>query len=623
VTAILGRIVAAAPTSDEQEACVRVMDSVRTRRSAGLASRSGPNWLAAVAKGRVGDAWFSADAFALIHGKPRIVDSELAAAERERGLAHACASAYERDGPKFLARLEGPFALAIRLDRQNKTLLAVDRLGVLSLFYAATPESLSFASELGLMVAVPGIELRIDQQAIYDYLYFHMIPSPRTAYERVRRLPPAGFVERTHTGDATGRYWEPRFERESGSIDFGAEKQTFVRLLESGIRAELAAAGKVGCFLSGGTDSSTLAGMVTRVAGEPARTYSIGFDQSGFDEIEYARIAARHFGTRHKEYYVDATDIVRILPRLAAIYGQPFGNSSVVPTFCCAEMAGADGVETMIGGDGGDELFGGNQRYATQLLFSYYESVPLPLRKFVLEPLAFKMPGASGVPPLRKLGRYIEQASEPMPDRLQTYNYLNLMNRAAMLEPDFVARVDTEDPERVAAAEYRRTNARTLLNKMLVLDWKHTLADNDLPKVIETCDAASVDVAFPFLQPEIFDFAARLPATQKVNRLRLRYFFKKALGDFLPIEIIRKKKHGFGMPFGDWILAPGALRDLAFDNLSEFRKRRIVRAEFIAELLSARLVEHANYYGGLIWVFLVLELWLQWHERAHAKADST
>src|SRR5262249_32840454 len=162
--------------------------------------------------------------------------------------------------------------------------------------------------------------------------------------------------------------------------------------------------------------------------------------------------------------------------------GQPFGNSSVVPTFCCAEMARPDGVETMIAGDGGDELFCGNQRYATQALFSYYQSVPAPLRRFVLQPLESNPPGPARAPPVGALGRYIEQALVPMPGRLQTYNQLNVLDRAAMLEPEFVARVDVGDPERAAAEEYHRTNAKTWLNKMLVLDWKHTLADNDLPK---------------------------------------------------------------------------------------------------------------------------------------------
>jgi asparagine synthase (glutamine-hydrolysing) len=151
-----------------------------------------------------------------------------------------------------------------------------------------------------------------------------------------------------------------------------------------------------------------------------------------------------------------------------------------------------------------------------------------------------------------------------------------------------------------------------MLNKMMALDLKFTLTDNDLPKVVEACAAAGVQVGFPFLHHEVVEFAARLPARQKVSRLRLRYFFKKALGDFLPVEIIRKKKHGFGMPFGDWLLVDKPLRDLAFDSMSTLKGRGIVRAQFIDDLCNARLRSHPNYYGGFMWILMILELWCQW-----------
>src|SRR6185503_15706030 len=259
-----------------------------------------------------------------------------------------------------------------------------------------------------------------------------------------------------------------------------------------------------------------------------------------------------------------------------------------------------------------------NQRYATQQLFSYYDELPQPLRRYVLEPLAFRTPGAKRILPLRKLARYIEQAREPMPGRLQTYNYLDMLGHGAIFEPDFLEHVDTANPKRAFAEVYDRADARRMLNKLMALDLKFTLTDNDLPKVIETCETAEVGVVFPFLAQEIVDFAARLPAGQKVNRLRLRYFFKKALGDFLPIEIIRKKKHGFGMPFGDWILVHKPLRELAFDSMAALKARGVVRASFIDELCNERLESHPNYYGGFMWILMILELWSQWNERQDA-----
>jgi asparagine synthase (glutamine-hydrolysing) len=239
----------------------------------------------------------------------------------------------------------------------------------------------------------------------------------------------------------------------------------------------------------------------------------------------------------------------------------------------------------------------------------------------VLEPLAFRTPGAKSLFPLRKLGRYIEQAREPMPGRLQTYNYLDMLGHDAIFEPEFLGRVDTSNPKRAFAEVYDRADARDMLNKMMALDLKFTLTDNDLPKVIESCGAARVGVAFPFLAQEIVDFAARLPATQKVHRLKLRHFFKKALGDFLPVEIIRKKKHGFGMPFGDWLSGYEPLRALAFDTLTSLKRRGVVRASFIDELVSTRLASHPNYYGGFVWILMIFELWAQWDER-QARTES-
>jgi asparagine synthase (glutamine-hydrolysing) len=299
--------------------------------------------------------------------------------------------------------------------------------------------------------------------------------------------------------------------------------------------------------------------------------------------------------------------------RLAEVYGQPFGNSSVVPTYCCAEMARADGVSTMLGGDGGDELYGGNQRYATQTLFGYYDTLPAVVRKRVLEPLLLR-DWARKVMPFRKASRYIEQALVPMPQRLQTYNYLHLFGHASVFESDFLERIDPDRTTRELAEAYAATKAHTLLNKMMALDLKYTLADNDLPKVVEMCAAAGVDVAFPFLSTELVEFAARLPAAQKVSRLRLRYFFKKALADFLPREILRKQKHGFGMPFGDWLPLDEPLRELAFDSLASLKTRGIIRPDFIDSLRGERLSQHPNYYGGFIWILMILELWLQWQQ---------
>ncbi len=611
MTRFYGRL-SAAPWPGRQAAIAEATRALRPAVAETSESQVGRNWVLGVANpGRWAQRWHDDDAFAVVHGVPRIHgDDGFAAAARERGLPAACAAQYARLGPRFLESLRGQFALVIHLGEENRSLLAVDRIGIRSMYYSTAAEGLAFSTDLAALRRV--IDVDVDPQAIYNYLYFHDVPAPGTVYKQLGRLPAGGFLERRGTTQRLGSYWEVEFQREDEKGDFESLKREFLELLRASVRRELESSSPIGCFLSGGTDSSTLSGLATQLGGEPARTYSIGFDQQGFDEIEYARIAARRFGTRQREYYLRPDDIVRIVPRLAEIYGQPFGNSSVIPTYCCAEMARGDGVEALIAGDGGDELFGGNQRYATQQLFSYYTRVPAALRRHVLDPMTFRAEWPRKIVPLRKLARYIEQASEPMPERLQTYNYLNMLDRSAVFEGDFLSAVDTTVPSQLYARTYERAKAENMLNKMMALDLEFTLTDSDLPKVTLMADAAGVMTVFPFLQEEVVGFASRLPATMKVNRLRLRYFFKKALADLLPEEIIRKKKHGFGMPFGDWLFADPPLRELAFDSMSSLRSRGILRPQFIDELCDAKLREHPNYFGGFMWILMILESWFEW-----------
>jgi asparagine synthase (glutamine-hydrolysing) len=372
----------------------------------------------------------------------------------------------------------------------------------------------------------------------------------------------------------------------------------------------IAVAAHLDTVFAEGTDSSTVAGMLRQVTGEAPRTFSIGFDAQGFDEVGYARIAARRFETRHKEYYVTPDDVVSAVPRIAAVHDQPFGNSSAVPTYYCAKLARDDGVDTLLGGDGGDELFGGNARYATQYFYSLYGDLPQPLRQTVLEPAFGLLPGVGIV---GKARRYMVHASLPMPARYDHYNLLQRLGPETVFTSEFLGGVCRGAPAVQVEQAYRSSNADSLINRMLALDFKYTLADNDLPKVVRSSELAGVDVRFPLLHDEVVAFSARLPPGLKLRGPRLRYFFKKALQDFLPPEIIAKTKHGFGMPFGRWLHSHEPLRQLAFESLSDLKRRNIVRGEFIDQLTDAHVKSHADYYGTMVWILMMLEQWLKQH----------
>ncbi len=526
--------------------------------------------------------------------------------------AGALAPLWRSGGVKACAELSGPFAVCILDERNGEAMLAIDRSGTHALCYQVTALGLIFASSVDALARHPAARRELDPQAIYNYLYFHVVPAPHTIYQGQQRLLPGEYLHYCGGKVQRGTYWTMHFsEREK--LPFDALKSEFLATLHSSVE-ETIGAHQVGAFLSGGTDSSGLAGVLGQVSGRAARTYSIGFAADGYDEMEYARIAARHFGTEHHELYVTADDVVNAIPRIAAIFDQPFGNASAVPAFYCAQMAQADGITRLLGGDGGDELFGGNERYARQAQFAWYERIPCALRQVLIEPLLFKAAGALQQALLCKARSYIKQASVPLPGRLDTYNLLQGYGNSEVLEADFLASTDPGAPSSSLKQKYRETEGHSQINRMLALDLKFTLADNDLPKVVKACELARMEVAFPFLNDAMVAFSARLAPSDKLKGTKLRHFYKEAMRGILPDAILRKKKHGFGLPFGVWLQHHRALKALAFDSLSDLKARRIVRAGFIDDLLSRHLPEHPGYHGTMVWVLMMLEQWFKHHQ---------
>ena len=548
------------------------------------------------------------DEAAIIRGRHRFTDPELARIATEAGSAAAWRTGFERFDRGVLAKVEGDFAVSFTAG-DGRQFAAVDRFALHPLCYRVDGEQVAVAERADALASGGSA---IDPQALFDYLYFHVIPAPRTVFQEVSRLPAGHCLVAERGRPEVSRWWQPHFT-EDQSPQFGSAREEFRRLLRDAVRERME--GKsIGCFLSGGTDSSTVAGLVTELGGHPARTYSIGFDAEGYDEMEYARIAARHFGTDHHEYYVTADDVVRAIPDLAASCDQPFGNSSALPAYYCARRARDDGVERMLAGDGGDELFGGNVRYAGQRIFEAWGSVPAALRTGLIEPALLGVTGLRQVPLVRKAVSYVEQARTPMPDRMQRHNLLLRLGLDEVLTPEFLASVDVDAPLRQQREVYARADAQALVNRMLAYDWQYTLADNDLPKVIGAASHAGMPVAFPLLDDRLLDFSLALPADYKLKGSQLRWFFKEALRGFLPDAIIAKKKHGFGLPFGVWVTRHPQLRELAFDAVRAFGKRGIVRTAFAERLTDELLPQHPGYYGEMVWILMVAEMWLRVHD---------
>ncbi len=556
----------------------------------------------ALACGLCGQIGVFDSVYAMLCGDPVWQDASLAKEANQVGNAGLLAKLWQTHGLAALDRIGGSFALALYERDRQEGMLAIDRIGICPMAYAEVPNGLVFSPDLNVLRRHPVISGEFDPQALFAYLYFHMIPAPLSIYRNVRKLLPGQYLRWRSGVIEQGFYWQP---------DFSDDTRSETELAQELRQALRQAAGccfkdpqTTGAFLSGGLDSSTVVGLFKDLAPDSAAAFSIGFAAQGYDEMEYARASARHFGVPLHEYYLTPEDVIEAVPKIAAFYDEPFGNASAIPAYYCAKLAREHGKTHLLAGDGGDELFAGNARYAKQKLLAFYEQAPVWLRALAIEPLV-KVGGS--LPGLSKLKSYVEQAQIPLPERLETYNFLHRIPLSEIFEADFLASIQPDWPIQHLREIYHRPRA-SMLKKMLWLDWKITLADNDLRKVNRTCALAGVNVRYPMLQEPVVALAAKIPDRLLMRGLELRSFYRRAFKDFLAPETLKKSKHGFGLPFGVWLKSHPDLQEFAYASLEHPALSGIIRKDYI-ETLKAHLSEHASYYGVMVYLLM---MWAQW-----------
>lgn len=546
--------------------------------------------------------------FAVVDGEPKWTDNRASAIARMQGSSKAVLAAYTKYGERILEDISGRFSIAIIDCNRNRVILAIDRMGSRPLCYSfCRGGGIVFGSTTKTILSHSRISTHLSPQAIYDYVYFHVIPSPATIFSDISKLEPSQSLSVVEGRPELCYFWTPTFSTDDASSRAQLSEQ-LVSLTRSAVQ-RCEPDSNTATFLSGGLDSSTISGIANEFTDERIKSYSIGFAQEGYDEMEYARIAANHFDIEHHEYYVTPDDIADSMVDIVESFDEPFGNSSVIPVYFCAKVAQEDGVKTLLAGDGGDELFAGNERYERQRLFERYSKVPQWLRSSVLEPV-FLSKFAQSNTLSRKIGRYIEQSNVPMPERFQTYNYLHMNQPTAVFTPGFVNQVNLHGPLLDMQRWYDRKPDLDLVDRMLYFDWKLTLADNDLRKVNRVCELAGTAVKYPFLDDDLVDFSTRIPTHLKLHGNELRYFFKKAFSDYLPAEVLTKEKHGFGLPFGHWLNASSNLQNIVYGSIERLGTRNIFERTFIDQILQKHSTEHAAFYGNIIWILAVLDIWL-------------
>ncbi len=495
-------------------------------------------------------------------------------------------------------------------DKQRRTLTAyTDAFRTYSVFYYSTPTKLLCASDLRLILAALDEVPAVDRVALYHYLNFAYIPSPRSAIEGVAKLEPGSCLEGHAGKTTTRRLWDAPYPEDLSGSDVVRSRELRDRIVASVSDYTPGPTSRWGTFLSGGTDSSSISGILARSnSGMKVDSFSIGFAEGGYDELSFSRIASGAFGLNAHERLVGENDTVAIINRLITGFDEPFGNSSAIPTFYCADFARAEGKELLIAGDGGDEIFGGNERYAKDKIFGWYHNAPWPLRAG--GSLLASALSHTDLHVANRVRNMVHRGTLPNPDRFYSDDAFASTHFEELLSPDFRHLVARDDSLQYQRDVYARAQTKSELHRLMYIDLKMTIAESDLVKVIRSANVAGIDVAFPYIDRGLVEYTGRLPDRYKVNGLNKRHLFKLAMEDILPLEIRKKKKQGFGLPIAVWMRREGQLRDLINDVVlsDRARERGYFNFPFVRDLIDRHergLWDHAPD----IFRLLMLELW--------------
>lgn len=530
----------------------------------------------------------------------------------ELSVAELVAALYLEKGAAFLEYLDGVFSIALWDEKAHRLLLAIDRLGVNSLYWREESGRLLFASRAAGIRAELSNTAEVNPQALMQYLLFSVVPAPLSIYKGVEKLRPGHLLIYQDGQVRHQRYWDIDYVEQDDD-----DEERWAREVREGIRRATlhhlqdCVPERTGAYLSGGTDSSSVTAFLTEWHA-PAKTFSIFFSEDRYNEISYARIAAKKFSTQHSELCLASKDALEAVPLLTRYFDEPFANSSAIGGYFCARLARQQGVDTLLAGDGGDELFAGNERYATDRLFSCYQSVPSVIRHHIIEPVARRLPktGSLSLP-----SRYIRRASIPNPLRIFSYGLFFSTPPEDIFEPEFLRAAPPKAWMDIANGHFHTGSRRSELNRLMYLDTKLILADNDLRKVLGTAELAGVRARFPLLDYRLAELSGRIPTRLKMKGSQKRYIFKRAMKGILPPEILKKRKHGFGVPVALWFLEEPRLKALMIDvlNDSRTRQRGYFRAGFVEQVIRQHREVDAKNYGELIWYLLMLELWHREH----------
>jgi len=509
--------------------------------------------------------------------------------------------AYEEYGTNCLKHFIGMFAFALWDEKNNMLFLARDRLGIKPLYYSVLPNEFIFASEIKAILKHPKIQKEIDWKALSDYLFYQYIPSPKTIFTQVKKLPPAHFILiKKDRQIEIKSYWDLRWEP-----DYSLTKQECIdetrRLLLQVVEDRLVSDVPFGAFLSGGVDSSAVVSAMAKIMNIPIKTFTIGFKESDFDEAYYGRILAKHLNTEHYEEIVKP-NAIEILPELAHKFDEPFADSSAIPTYYVAKLARKH-VTMVLSGDGGDEGFAGYVRYLQalkeQTLFD--EKYPF-LKKLSRLILSFYPQNLRG---RESLERILETPIQRYFGSTSIFNSIQIQN---LLSPEIRKYLNDYRSEYFLKKFYEENKFPDLISALQYLDIKTYLPEDILVKIDRATMANSLESRVPLLDHRLLEFLARVPVNYKINGKTSKWILREAIKDWLPPRFLDRPKHGFAVPLAYWFR----------NNLGQFVKDRILGKRFLRrgffhkDFIKEIIEEHQKGirdWASRIWCLLIFDEW--------------
>ena len=510
---------------------------------------------------------------------------------------------YEEEGVEGIARLRGMFAFCIWDARKQQMLLVRDRFGKKPLYYSAGPKGLYFGSELKCLRAA-GVPLEIDDEALRLYFQFNYIPDPLSPYRNVRKLPPGSWLTCDRDGNIRqGKYWKMPVPAEIPDPALSEEdaRRQVREMFDESVRIRMIADVPLGAFLSGGIDSSSVVASMALQSREPVKTFSIGFEEAAFNELQYAAMVAKRYKTEHHEIVVKP-DSVGLVTRLVRHFDEPFADSSAIPTFIVSEFA-ARHVKVVLTGDGGDELFDGYESFFAIEKLRRFDAIPQPVRRMASM--------VAGLLPYSAYGKnYLRMISRPNPlERYFEYNYAPYFLRERLLRPEWMV-PSSANFLRQTFSDCLPPDDADILSQVTFFEATAKLTGDMLVKVDRMSMANSLEVRCPLLDHKLAELAARIPHSWKMKNGRGKDILLQAIGDRLPPELLTRSKMGFGVPLALWFRT--TLREFLWDHLTSarFLNRGMVSGEFVKFLLG----EHASGRrdnSHWLWSLLMLELWFR------------